>query len=114
MQRKSMSQLSNPATVVHSTIPGPDRKHTAATYVYRVVYWQRASEPGCRLMWEVTGGRMPYQIAVEQTERGKLRWHCTCADAIFRGEKEANHQCKHIRGLMDSTLIDPNPASASG
>jgi hypothetical protein len=63
------------------------------------------------MMWEVTGGRMPYQIALEQTKHGQLRWHCTCADAVFRGEKLADHVCKHIRGLLEGAPADPNPAN---
>ena len=31
---------------------------------------------------------------------GNLRWHCTCADAVFRGER-APHACKHVRGLQE-------------
>jgi len=90
-------------------IPGPDRKRTPAEYEYRVIYRQPAAAPGCRIIWEVIGGRAPYQIAVEQTDRGQLRWHCTCADAVYRGEREANHVCKHIRGL-----VGPNPPTDGG
>ena len=28
-----------------------------------------------------------------------MRWHCSCADAVYRGESRA-HQCKHVRGLQ--------------
>ncbi len=42
---------------------------------------------------------MRYQIALERETDGNLHWHCTCADAIYRGETEPNHVCKHVRGL---------------
>jgi hypothetical protein len=42
---------------------------------------------------------MSYQIALERDEAGALRMHCTCADAIYRGENEARF-CKHVRGLL--------------
>jgi hypothetical protein len=42
---------------------------------------------------------MPYQVALERDEAGNLRLHCTCADAIFRGE-EQGHFCKHVLGLL--------------
>jgi hypothetical protein len=51
------------------------------------------------MSWEVTGGRMPYQIALERSEDGNLRIHCTCADAVFRGEEEGRF-CKHVHGLL--------------
>ena len=58
-----------------------------------------ADEPGCTLACEVVGGRASYQIALERQEDGNLRWHCTCADAVYRGEN-APHLCKHVRGLL--------------
>jgi hypothetical protein len=51
------------------------------------------------MTWEVSGGRMPYQIALERDETGTLRIHCTCADAVFRAEDEGRF-CKHVRGLL--------------
>jgi hypothetical protein len=51
------------------------------------------------MTWEVTGGRMPYQIALERGETGTLGIHCTCADAVFRAEDEGRF-CKHVHGLL--------------
>jgi hypothetical protein len=81
-------------------LPGPDRKRTAKAYHYHLTY-RRADQhsPGCLMTWEVEGGRLPYQLALERGERGGLRIHCTCADAIFRGESEA-HRCKHVEGFL--------------
>jgi len=79
-----------PFTMILTTVPGPDRKRTPAIYQYRMIYRNHTAEPGCRMVWEVTGGRMPYQIAVERSEDGHLQWHCTCADAVYRGETEEN------------------------
>ena len=81
-------------------LPGSDRKQTLQPYVYRLIY--RNSKPkaaGCVMLWEVTGGRAAYQIAWEHTAAGQSRLHCTCADAVFRGDDE-RHQCKHILGLL--------------
>ncbi len=58
-------------------------------------------ESGCVMTWEVSGGRLPYQVALERTASGKLRWHCSCADAVYRGEDDPSHACKHVQGLMD-------------
>lgn len=83
-------------------IPGPDRKRNLAAYTYRVAY--RAPDPrdvGCVAAWEVGGGRLPYQVALERTEAGNLHWHCSCADAVYRGEKIQGHVCKHVAGLLD-------------
>jgi hypothetical protein len=52
------------------------------------------------LLWEVFGGRLTYQVALEREVGGGLRWHCTCADAVYRGEEVADHRCKHVRGLV--------------
>src|SRR4051812_26433972 len=87
-----------PALVVAS-LPGPTRRRTPSPYCYRLTY--RNPEPraaGCALLWDVFGGRLPYQIALEREASGALRWHCTCADAVYRGESSA-HLCKHVRGL---------------
>jgi hypothetical protein len=81
-------------------LPGPDRRQRPRTYRYRLIY--RKPQPkagGCIMLWEVTGGRLPYQIAWERTAAGASRLHCTCADAIYRGE-DARHVCKHVRGLL--------------
>jgi len=45
------------------------------------------------------GGREVYQIALERQASGRLRWHCSCADAVYRGETRAK-PCKHVRGLQ--------------
>jgi hypothetical protein len=83
-------------------IPGPDRKRNVAPYTYRVTY--RAPDPravGCVAVWDVDGGRLPYQVALERTEAGELKWHCGCADAVYRGEKYDRYACKHVSGLTE-------------
>ena len=99
------------ATLI-APLPGPDRKRREALYSYRLVYRQPAWDAeGCLMLWNVTGGRQEYQVALERPEWGQLRWHCTCADHVYRSEKIANHQCKHIRGLQAFTPPIPvNPA----
>jgi hypothetical protein len=52
------------------------------------------------MTWEILGGRLPYQIALERTDEGNLRAHCTCADAVYRAETTGRF-CKHIQGLLD-------------
>jgi hypothetical protein len=89
----------NPNLLVAS-LPGPTRKRASSPYCYRLTY--RNPDPravGCSLLWEVHGGRLTYQIALEREETGRLTWHCTCADAVYRGELVENHCCKHVRGL---------------
>jgi len=89
-----------PSTVLFSSLPGPTRKRTLSTYCYRLTYRNPdPSEEGCTLLWEVYGGREIYQITLERERNGTLRWHCTCADAIYRGEDEP-HTCKHVHGLL--------------
>ena len=84
-----------------SELPGPDRKRTLAEYRFRLTYRNPAAdEEGCVMVWEVSGGRMPYQIAAERVG-SRVRWHCSCADAVYR-EDEPGHRCKHVRGLADS------------
>lgn len=96
-----------------SLLPGPDRKRTLAEYRFRVTYCNpHPNEPGCVTVWEVTGGRMPYQVASERTDRGAIRWHCTCADAVFRGEG-TGHVCKHVTGLLDALDELTVPARAA-
>ena len=86
--------------VVFASLPGPTRKREASSYCYRLTYRNpQPREPGCVLLWDVYGGRQEYQIALERETTGKLRWHCTCADAVYRGE-DAPHTCKHVRGLQ--------------
>lgn len=84
-------------------LPGPDRKRMPATYRFRVAYRNPAAdETGCVMAWEVGGGRTTYQVALERKPNGDLRWHCSCADAVYRGEGDPAHECKHVRGLIDN------------
>jgi len=86
---------------VHTLLPGPTRKRTCSPYCFRLTHRNPvAAVAGCMLLWEVQGGREPYQVALERNENGRLRWHCTCADAVYRGEDE-RHVCKHVRALLD-------------
>jgi hypothetical protein len=92
-------RLPTPFLIRH--LPGPTRKRTTSPYGYRLTY--RNPDPcaaGCVLLWEVSGGRLLYQIALEREESGFVRLHCTCADAIFRAEAEGRW-CKHLRGLLE-------------
>jgi hypothetical protein len=85
-------------------LPGPDRSRSERDYCFHLTY--RNPDPdaiGCVLTWEVSGGRQPYQIAVEREEAGRLRLHCTCADAVFRAELKGRF-CKHVRGFLQSGL----------
>jgi hypothetical protein len=83
-----------------TVLPGPDRKRTASPYSYRLTYRNPDSQAdGCVMVWEVQGGRAAYQIAVERHGADRLRVHCTCADAIYRGENEG-HVCKHVTGFL--------------
>lgn len=87
--------------VLYAELPGPDRKRTLAPYAYRLLHKDLETQgPTCVMMWEVIGGRMPYQIALERDDFASLRLHCTCADHVYRGEEEGRF-CKHIRGLLD-------------
>jgi hypothetical protein len=98
------------ASTFFTPVPGPDRKRTIRPYQFQVTF--RNSDPlevGCAMTWEVYGGRLSYQIALERTEDGDLRWHCTCADAIFRAENEGRH-CKHVKALL--SLGRPRAAAA--
>jgi hypothetical protein len=90
-----------PFALLVTILPGPDRKRTASLYSYRITYRNpRPEGAGCVALWEVNGGRQKYQIAVERREKGGCRWHCTCADAVYRGEEDARHVCKHVKGLQ--------------
>jgi hypothetical protein len=83
-------------------LPGPDRKRSATNYLYRLTYRNPNDRaPGCVMTWEVQGGRLLYQIAMERDDSGGLHCHCTCADAIFRAEVEGR-SCKHVRGFLDA------------
>jgi hypothetical protein len=86
--------------VTFATLPGPSRKRTPSPYCYRLLFSNSDPEvEGCALLWQVLGGREEYQVALERKGSGELRWHCSCADAIFRGENQP-HTCKHVRGLL--------------
>jgi hypothetical protein len=85
-------------------IPGPSRKREPAIYQYRVTFRNPLpDQPGCVMTWEVLGGRLPYQVALERRDDGGVNWHCTCADAVYRGELSLKHVCKHAKGLMECT-----------
>lgn len=88
------------STVVYTTLPGPTRARQPRPYRYRLTYRNpEPMTPGCTLLWEVEGGRLQYQVALERQDSGLLRWHCTCADAVYRGEDDERYLCKHVRGL---------------
>lgn len=111
MVRTVRKRQSLAADVVFAVVPGPSRKRTPSPYCYRLVY--QTPDPrqrGCALLWEVLGGREVYQVALERQTNGRLRWHCTCADAVYRGE-DRPHVCKHVRGLQ-TTGRQPLPWSA--
>jgi hypothetical protein len=89
-----------PHGVAFATIPGPTRRREPVPYCYRMTYENpQRFATGCLIQWDVMGGRDIYQVALERQENGRLRWHCTCADAVYRGEKRAG-PCKHVRGLQ--------------
>jgi hypothetical protein len=95
-----MSDRSQTA-VVFTLLPGPDRKRVDRPYAYRLIYRNPDAEAaGCVMLWEVDGGRLLYQVALERDESGAVRFHCSCADAVFRCEPEGR-LCKHVRGLLD-------------
>ncbi|HVS39149.1 MAG TPA: hypothetical protein VMS17_26560 [Gemmataceae bacterium] len=88
------------ADLLFADLPGPTRQRTRSRYSFRLTYRScDAQAAGCVLLWEVGGGRMPYQIAVERDEHGGLTWHCTCADHVYRHEDIQDFQCKHVRAL---------------
>jgi hypothetical protein len=88
------------STTVFASLPGPTRKRAPSAYRYQLMYRNpEPNHPGCVLLWDVHGGREAYQIALERESGGTLRWHCTCADAVYRGE-DTPHTCKHVRGLQ--------------
>ena len=96
-----MTFRSDPPTVLFTLLPGPDRKRVARPYGYRLTYRNPDADAcGCVLLWEVSGGRLHYQVALERDESGALRLHCSCADAVFRCEAEGR-LCKHARGLLE-------------
>jgi hypothetical protein len=95
-------------------LPGPTRKRTPSPYGFRLTY--RSPDPraeGCVLLWDVYGGRLTYQIAVERKDASGLHWHCTCADWVYRGEDFPDYQCKHIRALrVRKPKGDARPSAA--
>lgn len=92
----------SPDGVLMKILPGADRKRSPGLYCYRVTYRHASPrEPGCVMTWEVTGGRGSYQIALERIEPDRMKWHCTCADAVYRTELNPKHVCKHVAGLLE-------------
>src|SRR5262245_32636386 len=101
-------------TLVVTTLPGPTRKRKPSPYCYRLTYRNpEPAVPGCRLLWAVRRGRATYPVALARETPGDLQWHCTCADAVYRGEAERHHQCKHIRGLLNVGRTPPEPVAAA-
>jgi hypothetical protein len=95
--------------VLFTLLPGPDRKRPTHSYGYRLTFrTAEADASGCVMLWEVSGGRLDYQIALERDDGGGLRLHCSCADAVYRCESEGRH-CKHIRGLVQIGCRDTAP-----
>jgi hypothetical protein len=89
-----------PTVVWAALLPGSDRKRTKSPYVFRLRYCDTTPRAvGCVMTWEVQGGRLMYQIAVEREAGGRLRCQCTCADAVFRAENEGR-TCKHIEAFL--------------
>jgi hypothetical protein len=103
-----------PPTLLLTALPGPTRKREPSPYCYRLSYRNpKPGSPGCALLWEVYGGRLPYQIALERKPSGGFDWHCTCADAIYRGEVPG-HVCKHVRGLLAQGRASGSSKDTSG
>ncbi|MGL6076549.1 MAG: hypothetical protein ACRC8S_20530 [Fimbriiglobus sp.] len=95
-------KLTQPRPTLSLPLPGPSRKREITDYRYRVLFKSPdISQVGCAVVWEVEGGRMPYQVALERTEQHELKWHCTCADAVYRCEGKRHRYCKHISGIME-------------
>lgn len=92
-----------PNGLLMAVLPGPDRKRTPGVYCYRVTYKNpHIAESGCAMTWAVIGGRGAYQIALERVGPTALKWHCTCADAVYRGDRNERHVCKHVAGLLET------------
>jgi hypothetical protein len=107
-----MTLRSEAPAVLFTPLPGPDRKRVARPYGYRLTYRNPDADAcGCVLLWEVSGGRLHYQVALERDESGALRLHCSCADAVFRCEAEGR-LCKHARGLLEIGGRDTDPGAA--
>jgi hypothetical protein len=99
--------------MVTLVVPGPDRKRRPLPYHYRITFRSSdPTEPGCVATWEIYGGREEYQLSLERTRGGELRWHCSCPDAVYRSEDNPLHDCKHVRALKDLfALVTPPPAT---
>jgi hypothetical protein len=92
----------SPDGMLMKILPGADRKRSPGLYCYRVTYRNAlGSESGCLMTWEVTGGRTAYQIALERITPGRMKWHCTCADSVYRRDVDPKHVCKHVTGLLE-------------
>jgi len=86
-----------PGFKFRTILPGPERRRFPKRYEYELIFQnENTSDSGCLTLWNVRGGRMTYQVALERTEEGKLQWHCTCADAVYR-----ERECKHVRGVIE-------------
>ena len=97
-----MVAMHSPDGMLMKILPGADRKRSPGLYCYRVTFRSpTGQEPGCVMTWDVSGGRGTYQIALERLVPGRMKWHCTCADAVYRGEQDPNHRCKHVTGLLE-------------
>jgi hypothetical protein len=99
------------ADILFADLPGPSRKRTPTRYSFRLTHRSRAPDAeGCALLWEVYGGRLTYQIAVERKAGGGLVWHCTCADHVYRHEDLPGFECKHVRALRGrGRPCEPSP-----
>ena len=99
-----------PLAVTTLVLPGPNRKRTQSLYHFRVTYRNpQQGEAGCVMTWEVAGGREAYQISLERTDGGENVWHCSCADAVYRGEDNPEHRCKHVEGLLETLPVVGRP-----
>ena len=113
MARKTKTRRTPPGDVYFAQVPGPTRKRTPTPYCYRMTYRNTdRRNSGCVCLWDVMGGRDIYQVALEREGDGALRWHCTCADAAYRGERRP-HACKHVRALR-AMGRSPAPVAAAG
>lgn len=83
-----------------TVLPGPDRKRQPHIYsIHRRYQAENPKAIGCVASWAVLGGREEYQVDLERDEAGNCHWHCTCADAVYRGETQPGHVCKHVRAI---------------
>jgi hypothetical protein len=97
-------EQSGPLCEMKLSLPGPDRLRTPKDYYFRLRYRSPCEHAvGCVMTWDIVGGRMPYQIAVERRMDDRLKLHCTCADSVFRREEEGR-LCKHAQGFLEAAL----------